>query len=172
MDVVIAFKHHLYATYLKILSTSLYVWVIYMPVSMYILIVSRKYAAIDKYQLTSLYNLHVTSMNCMSMWVRVISKFNGTSTPKGSLPKQVIMIATSIQVAIQSKNCTVWEHLLSGQVWTKCPTRPDTQGAPREGCSLHPWTVCQCLGCIMNPTIHRYTSRRHLGSAYPNFSFN
>ncbi len=55
VDVVIAFKCHLYATYLKILSTSLYVRVIYMPVSMYILIVSRKYAAIDKYQLTSLY---------------------------------------------------------------------------------------------------------------------
>ena len=32
-------------------------------------------------------------------------------------------------VVLQSKNCTVWEHSLSGQVWTKCP-RPDTQGAP------------------------------------------
>ncbi len=27
---------------------------------------------------------------------------------------------------------------LSGQVWTKCPTRPDTQGAPQGGCSLAP----------------------------------
>ncbi len=35
------------------------------------------------------------------------------------------------------KHCTVWEHSLSGQVWTKCPTRPDTQGVPRGGCSLH-----------------------------------
>ncbi len=43
--------------------------------------------------------------------------------------------------SLQSKNCTVWEHSLSGQVWTKCPTRPDTQGAPRGGCSLHPHTV-------------------------------
>ncbi len=34
---------------------------------------------------------------------------------------------------------TLWEHLLSGQVWTKCPTRPDTQGVPQGGCSLQPW---------------------------------
>ena len=51
-----------------------------------------------------------------------------------TVPKQVIMIATSIQ----SKHCTVWEHSLSGQVWTKCPTRPDTQAAPRGGCSHAP----------------------------------
>ncbi len=38
----------------------------------------------------------------------------------------------------RSKNCTVWEHSLSGQAWTKYPSRPDTQGAPRGGCSLHP----------------------------------
>ncbi len=46
----------------------------------------------------------------------------------------------SLRTAL-SKNCTVWEHLLSGQVWTKCQTRPDTQGAPRGGCSLHP-VIC------------------------------
>ncbi len=40
--------------------------------------------------------------------------------------------------SVPSKHCTVWEHSLSGKVWTKCPTRPDTQGAPRGGCSLHP----------------------------------
>ncbi len=44
----------------------------------------------------------------------------------------------SLRTAL-SKNCTVWEHSLSGQIWTKCPTRPDTQGAPRGGCSLHPY---------------------------------
>ncbi len=46
--------------------------------------------------------------------------------------------------SLQSKNCTVWEHLLSGQVGTKCPTRPDTQGAPWGGCSHAPlphWVI-------------------------------
>ncbi len=37
-----------------------------------------------------------------------------------------------------TKNCTAWEHSLSGLVWTECPTRPHTQGAPRGGCYLHP----------------------------------
>ncbi len=46
----------------------------------------------------------------------------------------------SLKTAL-SKNCNVWEHSLSGQVWTKCLTRPDTQGAPRGGCSL------QIMGC-------------------------
>ncbi len=54
-----------------------------------------------------------------------------------TVPKEVIMIAKSIQT-LQSKNCTVREHSRSGQVWTKCPTRPDTQGAPRGGCSHAP----------------------------------
>ncbi len=40
-----------------------------------------------------------------------------------------------------SKNCTVWEHSLSSQVWTKCPTRPDTQGAPQEAALCTP-TQC------------------------------
>ncbi len=46
----------------------------------------------------------------------------------------------SLRTAL-SKNCTGWEHSLSGQVWTKCPTRPDTQGAPRGGCSHGPQTA-------------------------------
>ncbi len=57
-----------------------------------------------------------------------------------TVPKPVIMIAKSIQT-LQSKNCTVWEHSLSGQVWAKCPTRPDTRGAPRGGCSHAPRNV-------------------------------
>ncbi len=70
----------------------------------------------------------------MGEWV--ISKFNGTSTPKGSYRAKT---DSSRQFkSLQSKNWTVWEHLLSGQVWTKCPTSPDTQGVPRGGCSLHP----------------------------------
>ncbi len=37
-----------------------------------------------------------------------------------------------------SKNCTVWEHSLSGQVWAKCPTRPDTQGTHVEAALMNP----------------------------------
>ncbi len=56
----------------------------------------------------------------------------------------------SLRTAL-SKNCTVWEHSLSGQVWTKCPTRPDTQGAPQGGCSLHP-CIDIIIGCLANQT--------------------
>ncbi len=74
-----------------------------------------------------------------SQWVR--SKFNGTSTPKGSYRAETGYNGCNVNSSrySESKNCTVWEHSLSGQVWTKCP-RPDTQGAPRGGCSLHPLT--------------------------------
>ncbi len=57
------------------------------------------------------------------------------------VPKQVRMIPTSIQT-LQSKNCIVWEHSLSGQVWTKCLTRPDTQVRYEEA-ALH------CIGEAM-----------------------
>ncbi len=64
----------------------------------------------------------------------MISKFNGTSTPKGSCSAKAGVncrcklspLEKNVMV-LQSKNCTVWEHSLSGQVWTKCPTRPDNR---------------------------------------------
>ncbi len=43
-------------------------------------------------------------------------------------PLEKMLWFCSLRTAL-SKNCTVWEHSLSGPVWTKCPTRSDTQGA-------------------------------------------
>ncbi len=61
---------------------------------------------------------------------------NGTSTPKGSYSAKTGVNCLMSLKLLQSKNCNVWEHSsLSTQAWTKCPTRPDTQGAPRGGCS-------------------------------------
>ncbi len=51
------------------------------------------------------------------------------------------MIATSIQVATLCESIS-----LSGQVWTKCLARPDTQGAPRGGCSHAPLSVLWVIG--------------------------
>ncbi len=71
--------------------------------------------------------------------VVVVSQFNGTSTPKGSYSAKtgyndcnVDLIRYSLSTALCESNS------LSGQVRTKCPTRPDTQGAPRGGCSHAP----------------------------------
>ncbi len=47
-----------------------------------------------------------------------------------TMPKQVITFQRQFK-SLQFKHCTVWEHSLSGQVWTKCPTRPDTQATGR-----------------------------------------
>ncbi len=42
----------------------------------------------------------------------MVSQFNGTSTPKGhTVPKPVIMIATSIQVATVQELCTLCESI-------------------------------------------------------------
>ncbi len=51
------------------------------------------------------------------------------------------MIATSTQVAyIHSLSTALCEsNSLSGQVGTKCPTRPDTQGRHVEAALMHPW---------------------------------
>ncbi len=68
------------------------------------------------------------------MVMMMVSKFNGTSTPKGSYSAKT----GDNDCNVNSRNCTVWEHSLSGQVWTKCPTRPDTHGAPQGGCVQAP----------------------------------
>ncbi len=54
---------------------------------------------------------------------------------KQSSPEKNAMVKQVQSPRQKSKNCTVWEHSLSGKVWTKYPTRLDTQGAPRWGCS-------------------------------------
>ncbi len=69
----------------------------------------------------------------------------------------------SLRTAL-SKNCTVWEHSLSGQVWTKFPTRHDTQGAPRGGCSLHPHSVyhtATMISHIVNSHRYKVTNVNH-----------
>ncbi len=70
----------------------------------------------------------------LNQWVWVLSKFNGTSTPKGGSYRAKTgdndCNVNSSHYSL-STHCTVWEHSLSGQVGTKCPTRPDTQGGPR-----------------------------------------
>ncbi len=91
-----------------------------------------------------------------SEWV--ISQFNGTSTPKGSYSAKT---GDTIQ-SLQSKNCTVWEHVLSGQVWTKCPTRPDTQGVPQGGCSHAPRKVGRDSQNII-VSVARLYGGKHLG---------
>ncbi len=72
----------------------------------------------------------------------IISKFNGTSTPKGSYSAK-----TGESTRKECYGSTDWKlHCLRTalcesiryQAWTKCPTRPDTQGAPRGGCSHGP----------------------------------
>ena len=71
--------------------------------------------------------------------VVVVSQFNGTSTPKGSYSATTGDSDCNINSSCNSlKNYTVWEHLLSTQVWTKCPTRPDIQGVLQGGCSHAP----------------------------------
>ena len=67
-----------------------------------------------------------------------------------TVPKQVSQQEKNVFffLALQSENCTkncnVWEHSLSGQVWTKCPKRPDTQSAPRGSCSHAPLSNIKC----------------------------
>ncbi len=70
-------------------------------------------------------------------WLLVlVSQLNGTSTPKGSYSAKTgdnDFNVNSSRYSLSTAPCE--SNSLSGQVWTKCPTRPDTQGAPRGGCS-------------------------------------
>ncbi len=98
--------------------------------------------------------------------VLLYQSFTAHQHQKGhTVPKQVsplddddddITESTRTKMVLQSenctKNCTVWEHSLSSQVWTKCPTRPDTQGVPRGGCSLHPMMGSVTPGSRNSPT--------------------
>ncbi len=71
--------------------------------------------------------------------VVVVSQFNGTSTPKGSYSAKTGDNDCNVNTSRYSLSTALYEsNSLSGQVGTKCPTRPDTQGAPRGGCSHAP----------------------------------
>ncbi len=66
----------------------------------------------------------------------VVSQFNGTSRPKGSYSAKTGDNDCNVNSSHYSLSTALCEsNSLSGQVWTKCQTRPDTQGAPRRGCS-------------------------------------
>ncbi len=62
--------------------------------------------------------------------VVVVSQFNGTSIPKGSYSAKT----GDNDCKLNSSRCSLRTALcetksLSCQVWTKCPTRPDTRGS-------------------------------------------
>ncbi len=59
------------------------------------------------------------------------SQFNGTSTPKGPYSAKTGDNDCNVNSSCYSLSTALCEsNSLPGQVWTKCPTRPDTQGAP------------------------------------------
>ncbi len=73
------------------------------------------------------------------MVVLVVSQFNCTSTPKGSYSAKTGDNDCKINSSRYRLRTALCEsNSLSSQVWTKCPTRPDTRGAPRGGCSHAP----------------------------------
>ncbi len=68
----------------------------------------------------------------------VVSQFNGTSTPKGSYSAKTgdnDCNVNSSRYSLRTAPCD--SNSLSGQVWTKCPTRPDTQGRHVEAALMH-----------------------------------
>ncbi len=76
------------------------------------------------------------------MVVVVVSQFNGTSTPKRSNSAKTGDNACNVNSSRYSLSTALCEsNSLSGQVWTKSPTRPDTQGRHVEAALMHPQTV-------------------------------
>ncbi len=72
----------------------------------------------------------------------VVSQFNGTSTPKGSYSAKTGDNDFNVNSSRYSLSTALCEsNSLAGQVWTKCPTRPDTQGRHVEAALMHPGTV-------------------------------
>ncbi len=69
----------------------------------------------------------------------VVSQFNGTSTPKRSYSAKIGDNDCNVNSSRYSLSTALCEsNSLSGQVWTKCPTRPDTQGRHVEAALMHP----------------------------------
>ena len=74
--------------------------------------------------------------------VVVVSQFNGTSTPKGSFSAKTGDNDCNVNSSCYSPSTALFESIsLSGQVWTKYPTRPDTQGTPRGAPLMHPQLI-------------------------------
>ncbi len=71
--------------------------------------------------------------------VVVVSQFKGTSTPKGSYSAKTGYNDCNVNSSRYSLSTALCEsNSLSGQVWTECPTRPDTQGRHMEAALMHP----------------------------------
>ncbi len=69
----------------------------------------------------------------------VVSQFNGTSTPKGSYSAKTRDNDCNVNSSRYSLSTALCEsNSLSGQVWTKCPTGPDTQGRHVEAALIPP----------------------------------
>ncbi len=105
--------------------------------------------------------------------VVVVSQFNGTSTPKGSYSAKTgdnDFKVNSSRYSLSTKLCE--SNSLSGQVWTKCPTRPDTQGRQVEAALMHPWIILSTILVItgissfFSNTSCAYTSPKPGDSTY------
>ncbi len=80
----------------------------------------------------------VCRWGCKGLMVVVVSQFNGTSTPKGSYSAKTGDNDCNVSSSRYSLSTALCEsNSLSGQVWTKCPTRPDTQGRHVEAALMH-----------------------------------
>ncbi len=74
----------------------------------------------------------------MVVVVVVVSQFNGTSTPKGSYTAKTGDNGCNVNSCHYSLSTPLCEsNSLSGKVWRKCPTRPDTQGRHVEAALMH-----------------------------------
>ncbi len=81
--------------------------------------------------------------------VVVVSQFNGTSTPKGSYSAKTGDNDCKVNSSRYSLSTALCEsNSLSGQVWTKCPTRPDTQGRHVEAALMHPYGLTCTWKCL------------------------
>ncbi len=93
----------------------------------------------------SLNILHDTLLQ-VSLVVVVVSQFNGTSTPKGPHSAKTGDNDCNVNSSRYSLSTALCEsNSLPGKVWTKCPTRPDTQGRHVEAALMNPASL---LGAI------------------------
>ncbi len=70
----------------------------------------------------------------------MLSQFNGTSTPKGLYRAKTGDNDSNVNSSRYSLRTALCESIrYQAKSEQKSPTRPDTQGVPRGGCSLHPF---------------------------------
>ncbi len=98
---------------------------------------AREYVSfMTRDELNAIFKLFMYRM----MVVVVVSQFNGTSTPKGSYSAKTGDNDCNVNLSRYSLSTAMCEsNSLSGQVWSKCPTRPDTQGRHVEAALMQPY---------------------------------